>query len=202
MFKRALDLLFAAAGLILASPLFVVTAVAIKIGSPGPVLYRAPRLGRFGRPFFMLKFRTMVANADQIGQPATPEGDPRVTRVGHLLRRFKIDELPQLINVVWGEMSLVGPRPEAALFFEYYSPEEKQTVLSVRPGMTDWASIRFHDEGRLIVGDDPVKIYLETIKDEKVKMQMEYVRSHSCRQDLRIIIATLQTVVESRLRRS
>src|SRR5215813_4854333 len=156
MSKRAFDLFFSTMGLVVFSPLFLVITLMIKLNSPGPAFYTGTRLGQFGRKIRMYKFRTMVANAEKQGPLATPEGDARVTTVGRFLRKYKLDELPQLINVVKGEMSLVGPRPEAPLYFEYYSKEEREAVLSVRPGMTDYGSMRFHDEGKLIVGDDPV----------------------------------------------
>lgn len=149
----------------------------------------------------MLKFRSMDVDADKVGALITPDGDPRVTRVGVFLRKFKFDELPQLINVVKGEMSLVGPRPEAALYFDYYTPYEKQEILSVRPGMTDYGSLRFHNEGRLLAGSaDPIKTYLEQIRDKKVRAQLDYIRDQSLLLDIKIILLTIGAVVTTRMK--
>lgn len=200
MAKRAFDLLFSIIGLVLLSPLFLVVALIIKLTSSGPVFYRGTRLGQFGRTIRMYKFRTMVADAERQGPPATPEGDARITRIGKFLRKYKLDELPQLINVVKGEMSLVGPRPEAPLYFDYYTKEEKEAILSVRPGMTDYGSLRFHDEGKLITGDDPVGVYVSKIKPEKIKLQLEYIRNQSLAVDLGIIFKTISTIITTRLR--
>jgi len=199
MRKRLFDIVFSVTGLVVLLPVFLVICVLIKLGSLGPVFYRGLRLGRFGRSFRMYKFRTMVADAETLGQLATPEGDPRVTRIGGILRRYKLDELPQLINVLKAEMSLVGPRPEAPLYFDYYTEEERETILSVKPGMTDYGSLRFHDEGKLIVADDPVRAYVERIKPEKVRLQREYIRKQSLREDFRIIFGTLKTILTTRL---
>jgi len=199
MAKRAFDLLCSIAGLVLLLPAFCVIAVLIKLGSRGPVFYRGVRLGRFGKAIRMYKFRTMVANAESVGMMGTPEGDKRITSVGAFLRKFKLDELPQLINVLKGEMSLVGPRPEAPFYIEYYSQEERDAILSVRPGMTDYGSLHFHDEGKLIAGADPVGTYVREIKPEKVRLQLEYIRRQSVVEDMRIILATLGVILRTRL---
>jgi lipopolysaccharide/colanic/teichoic acid biosynthesis glycosyltransferase len=144
--KRAFDLASATAGLVLLSPLFLALAVAIKIESRGPVFYRGVRVGRGGRPFRIFKFRSMVADAERRGASSTNAADPRVTRCGTVIRRFKLDELAQLINVLRGDMSLVGPRPEVQKFVDLYTDEEK-AILSVRPGITDWSSIRLTTGG-------------------------------------------------------
>ena len=146
--RRIVDLIASLSGLLILSPFFVVLGSLIKLDSKGPVFYGGERLGRFGKPFNMLKFRTMCSNVEEAGALITPEGDSRITRLGGFLRKYKLDELPQLINVVKGEMSLVGPRPEASFYFQYYAEDEKHTIHSVRPGMTDYGSLRFHDEGR------------------------------------------------------
>lgn len=199
--RRLLDLTGSAVGLLCLLPLFTIIGVLVKLDSKGPVFYRATRLGRHGKPFKMLKFRSMHTDADKLGALITPDGDPRVTRLGGLLRRFKFDELPQLINVLKGEMSLVGPRPEAALYFDYYSPDEKQAVLSVRPGMTDYGSLRFHDEGRILAGSaDPVKTYLEQIRETKVRAQLDYIRDRSLMVDIKIILLTIGVVVTTRMK--
>jgi lipopolysaccharide/colanic/teichoic acid biosynthesis glycosyltransferase len=200
MAKRWFDVIFSAIGLVVLSPVLVLIAILIKATSPGPVFYRSERRGRFDKPFRIWKLRTMVAEGEKIGPLATPEGDPRITKVGRVLRKFKLDELPQLINVLVGEMSLVGPRPEAELYFQYYTPEERKTILSVRPGMTDYGSLYFHDEGKLLEGsDDPVKTYIEKIKDKKVQIQMEYIRDRSLWVDIKVILATITTIITTRI---
>jgi succinoglycan biosynthesis protein ExoA len=197
--KRLLDLTGASIGLVLASPLLIALYLLVRWDSPGPVLYRGDRLGRFGKPFQMLKFRTMKENAQ--GLPITVEGDQRITRVGRFLRRYKLDELPQLINVVRGEMSLVGPRPECAFYFQYYADEERRLIHSVRPGLTDYGSLRFHDEGVLIGSSpDPVKLYLEQIRHEKVREQLRYIREQSLWTDVKIIVTTIAIIIATRLR--
>ncbi len=144
----------------------------------------------------MLKFRTMVVNADKIGGPSTSADDPRVTRIGAFLRRYKLDELPQLINVVKGEMSFVGPRPEVLDEVNKYTSEERK-LLSVRPGITDWASIKFRNEGEILRGSpDPHATYLEKIRPEKVRLGLEYVDKSSLMTDIRIILGTLKAIAE------
>ena len=198
--RRLLDVCGAAAGLLCLLPLFLLISIWIKIDSKGPVFYRAIRLGRYGKPFQMFKFRSMRADADKVGALITPDKDSRVTRVGGFLRKFKLDELPQLINVLKGEMSLVGPRPEAALYFDYYSPDEKRAVLSVRPGMTDYGSLRFHDEGRLLAGSaDPIQTYLD-LREPKVRAQLEYIRDQSLLLDIKIIFRTIGVVATTRMK--
>lgn len=202
MGRRSFDIVGSAVGLILCLPLIAGLCLLVKIDSRGPVFYRGERLGRHGKPFSMLKFRTMRPDSEQAGPPITPNGDRRITRIGALLRRFKLDELPQLINVLKGEMSLVGPRPEAAFYFQFYTAEEKDEILSVRPGMTDYGSLRFHDEGSLLAGEaDPVKAYVERIRDEKVSEQRRYIREQSLRTDIKVILMTLATIVTTRFSR-
>jgi len=189
------DIVFALLGLVLTLPLFAVIAFLIKRDSEGPVFYRAPRVGKDGKPFKMLKFRTMVANADKIGGPSTANDDPRITRVGRFLRRYKLDELPQLINVLKGEMSFVGPRPEVQQYVDMYTEEEK-AILTVKPGITDWASLWNSDEGAVLAGSpDPEKAYLELIRPTKIKLQLEYVRRRSFLTDLGILLRTVMAVV-------
>jgi lipopolysaccharide/colanic/teichoic acid biosynthesis glycosyltransferase len=193
--KRLFDIVFALLGLVLTLPLFAVIAFLIKRDSEGPVFYRAPRVGKDGKPFKMLKFRTMVANADKIGGPSTANDDPRITRVGRFLRRYKLDELPQLINVLKGEMSFVGPRPEVQQYVDMYTEEEK-AILTVKPGITDWASLWNSDEGAVLAGSpDPEKAYLELIRPTKIKLQLEYVRKRSFLTDLGILLRTVMAVV-------
>ena len=198
--KRIFDVVCSLFGLaVLLLPLLLV-AVLVKLQDWGPVFYQGTRVGRNGKPFRMLKFRTMVADAESLGGLATPEGDPRVTSVGALLRKFKLDELPQLLNVLRGDMSLVGPRPEAPVYFEHYLPEERAIILSVRPGITDPCSVRFHDEGKYLVGsDNPVAAYIDRIMKEKIQMQIDYIHKRTLLTDLRTILRTISTLVMTRL---
>jgi lipopolysaccharide/colanic/teichoic acid biosynthesis glycosyltransferase len=193
--KRLFDLVITSALLALLSPLLLAIAAAILITSGPPVLYRGRRIGRDGQPFDMLKFRTMVRNAETIGASSTSDDDPRITRVGAFLRRYKLDELPQLINVVRGEMSLVGPRPQVAWAVELYTDEERG-VLSVLPGITDYASMHFPDEGRILRGSvDPDADYMEKIHPTKMRLSLEYVRDRSLRTDLEILASTARTIL-------
>ncbi|MGC1107221.1 MAG: sugar transferase [Candidatus Acidiferrales bacterium] len=192
--KRFFDVTLAAASLFLLWPVMVVIATAARLDSSGPAFYRASRAGLGGKPFFILKFRTMVIGADKLGGPSTASDDPRITRLGRLLRKYKLDEFPQLINVLKGDMSLVGPRPEVLSEVQTYSAEERE-LLTVRPGITDWASLRFRDEGRILEGSpDPHQAYREKIRPEKIKLGLQYVHQHSFRTDLRILIETVRTV--------
>lgn len=196
MRKRAFDFVVSALGLIVLSPLLLVLALLIKTGSRGGVFYRGLRAGRFGKPFRIFKFRTMVVNADKIGGPSTSADDARITRIGAFLRRYKMDELPQLMNVVKGDMSLVGPRPEVLEEVILYNEQEKH-LLDVRPGITDWASIRFRNEGEILRGSaDPHQAYREKIRPEKIRLGLEYVQKHSFLTDCRIIFDTLKVIFE------
>lgn len=198
MIKRAFDVLSSAVVLALLSPVIGCIACLIKLEDGGPVFYRGVRTGRYGRRFRMLKFRTMVVNADRIGGSSTADGDPRITRIGRRLRRFKLDEIPQLFNVVRGEMSVVGPRPEVPRYTDLYSDEERR-ILDVRPGITDWASIWNPDEGALLKdAPDPDKAYEELIRPTKLKLQLRYVERHSFFGDLRIIFLTLLAMIRGR----
>lgn len=182
----------------LLSPVLLTLAILIKHEDRGPVFYRGIRVGRYGKPFRIFKFRTMVVNAEKIGGPSTADDDPRITRTGRFIRKFKLDELPQLINVLKGEMSIVGPRPEVQHYVEMYTEEEK-AILTVRPGITDWASIWNPDEGAILAGSpDPEKTYMEKIRPEKLRLQLKYVREHSFWIDLKIIFITLRTVIGKR----
>lgn len=200
MWKRLFDITFSTLGFLAVLPVLMVISLLIRRSSPGPVFYRGERVGRFGKPFRIFKFRTMVTDADRLGPLATPDNDPRVTALGKLLRKYKLDELPQLLNVLRGEMSLVGPRPEAALYHVYYTEDEKKKILSIRPGMTDYGSLTFHDEGKLLEGSkDPVMDYIRKVKNEKVKLQMKYIEEQSVWLDFKIILQTIWTVFKSRL---
>lgn len=196
MIKRLLDLAAASIGLAAAGPLLVLVGALIKREDGGPVFYHSTRVGRDGRSFKMYKLRTMAPGADKVGGPNTADDDPRLTIVGKALRKYKIDEIPQLINVLVGDMSLVGPRPEVPEYVALYTPEERQ-LLSVRPGITDWASIRFSNEGEILRGSlDPEQAYFEKIRPEKIRLGLDYVRYHTLFTDLQILAATVKAVLE------
>ncbi|MDP3991297.1 MAG: sugar transferase [Candidatus Colwellbacteria bacterium] len=198
MIKSLLDLVFASLGFLLLSPILLAFAIWIKLDSPGPVFYRGVRAGKNFKPFRIFKFRSMVVNAEQIGGPSTPGDDPRVTKSGKFLRRFKLDELPQLINVVKGEISLVGPRPEVMEYAKLYTGEEK-IVYSVKPGMTDYASLWNIDEGAVLAGakttEEAERKYLKEIRPEKVRLQMKYVKEMSVWTDIKIILLTVKSIL-------
>ncbi len=197
MLKRLFDIIFSFIGLVVLFPFFIFIAILIKLDSKGPVFYRGIRVGRFGKPFKIFKFRTLVANAERIGGPSTANDDPRITKVGRIIRKHKLDELPQLINVLVGNMSLVGPRPEVPFYVNMFTEEEK-AILSVRPGITDWASLWNPDEGKTLAGSsDPEKAYQEKIRPEKIRLQLKYVREHSFATDLKILLQTLKKLTQS-----
>jgi len=194
MNKRIFDIVISSISLLILSPLFLIISLLIKLDSCGPVFYRGIRIGQFGKPFKIYKFRTMVVNADKIGGPSTADDDPRITRIGKILRKYKFDELPQLINVLKGEMSIVGPRPEVPFYVNMFTEEEKK-ILSVKPGITDWASLWDCDEGAILKGSpNPEKTYMEKIRPIKIKLQLKYVDNHSFFTDLKIIFLTILTI--------
>ena len=198
MMKRAIDLVVSGILLAFLAPIFLVVAVLVAVDSRGPVFYRQARIGREGRTFRMFKFRTMAVDADRRGGPSTPDDDPRITRVGRWLRKRKIDELPQLINVLQGDMSLVGPRPEVPVYVALYTGEERD-ILSVRPGITDWATLWNPDEGAVLAGrPDPEQAYLELIRPQKIRLQLEYVHRHSVAVDVKILAQTALVLVFGR----
>ena len=173
-------------------PVFGIVGILIKLDSTGPVFFRQLRVGRHGKPFRIFKFRSMVVDADRLGGPSTAADDRRITRTGRWIRRFNLDELPQLINVLRGEMSIVGPRPEVPEYVALFNEEEKE-ILSVRPGITDWATLWIRDEGRLLAGsEDPERTYLEKIWPEKHRLALEYVRRQSLAVDFDIMVKTLK----------
>lgn len=193
--KRAMDIVISAGALCVLWPLFLVIALAIVVGDPGPVFYRQVRIGRGGKPFRIFKFRTMVVNAEKKGLSITVGRDSRITRVGAFLRRTKLDELAQLLNVLAGQMSFVGPRPEVPRYVEMYTPYQRQ-VLLVRPGITDYASIAYRNENDLLAGaDDPERLYVETIMPDKIELNMKYLHEISPLADLRLIMKTIVAVV-------
>ena len=197
MVKRVLDTILVLAGLIVTAPLFLFIALAIKLDSPGPIFYSGSRIGKDGKPFPMYKFRSMVSDADAVGGASTAGDDPRLTRVGKLLKKFQLDELPQFLNILKGEMSLVGPRPEVPFYVDMMTEEERRVILSVRPGMTDWASLWNFHEGEILRGSpDPEKTYQEKIRPEKIRLQMKYVKERNFLIDLKIILQTIRQVFQ------
>jgi len=191
--KRVFDLVLSVLALAVVWPVFVAIAIAVKLDSPGPVFYRGVRTGRYGHPFRIYKFRTMVPDAASLGGGSTAKDDPRITRVGHLLRKYKLDELPQLLNVIKGEMSLVGPRPELPQYTSQYTVQE-QAILSVRPGITDYSSIEYIDLAEVLGGDDVDRVYEEKVLPRKNQMRLKYVAERSFWLDLRLILLTLVKV--------
>ena len=193
--KRMFDVAAALTGLVLLAPLFVVVAVWIRLDSPGPVFFRQERVGRGGVPFRIHKFRTMRVAAESPGPALTIGADPRITRAGAFLRRTKLDELPQLIDVLRGDMSIVGPRPEVPHFVAAYPPELRAKVLSVRPGITDPASLQFRDESTLLArAADPEREYRDVVLPAKLRLAADYVDKASLAGDLRLIASTLRAM--------
>jgi len=200
--KRIFDVVAAAVGLVLLSPVFLVAAVLVKLTSAGPVFFRQERMGRGFRPFRIYKFRSMVSDAPSRGGAVTAGEDPRITRIGRFLRKTKIDEIPQLINVLAGDMSLVGPRPEVPKYVDMFR-EDYETILGVRPGITDLASLAFRDEAALLGrADDPEEEYVTRILPEKIRLAKQYIARASLRFDLKIIFMTMARLTADRFRRS
>lgn len=191
MAKRLLDLVVSAVGLVILAPFFLLFAVAIKVDSRGPVFYLQERVGKGGTLFRLFKFRTMRVGADKATAITVGQRDPRITSVGHFLRRFKLDELPQLINVLKGEMSLVGPRPELKRFVDIYQGDQRK-VIEVTPGITDYASLEFRNENELLEGKpDPLDFYTKEILPKKLELNLKYIREQSFWTDVRIIVLTI-----------
>lgn len=195
MIKRLFDLVLSALGLLLLAPVLLAIALWIKLDSPGPVFFRQVRVGRHGVPFRIFKFRTMRLDSERDGK-LTVGADHRITRSGHFLRRYKLDELPQLIDVLRGTMSLVGPRPEVPEYVAHYPPGVRERVLSVRPGITDEASIEMVDENAVLAQyADPVKAYLDVILPQKLDRYLDYVANPSMIRDISIIIRTFRKIL-------
>lgn len=194
--KRLFDIVASGLGLLVLSPILIIVAIWIKLDSEGPVFYRQVRVGRYNKDFRIFKFRSMRIGSDK-GSLVTIGGrDPRVTRSGYFIRKFKIDELPQLINVFIGDMSLVGPRPEVRHYVNYWTPEQMR-ALNVRPGITDPASIRFRNENELLEkAEDPEKYYIEVIMQEKLKLYLEYVENASFWYDIKLIFQTFWVIIK------
>ena len=196
MAKRAFDVLLSSLGLLMLSPVLIAIAVAVKLDSPGPVFYRQERVGRFGRSFRIHKFRTMHHNPQGLGLQITVGRDPRITRVGHVLRETKLDELAQLIDVWLGDMSLVGPRPEVPRYVAHYPADMKTKVLSVRPGITDIASIEYRDENRILAqAADPEQAYIHEVMPHKLALAAQYVDRASVWLDVQLIWRTVRAIV-------
>ena len=190
--------MFSVLGIVAASPLLIAVAFLVKKEDGGPVFYRGARVGKGGNIFRILKFRTMEVNAEKIGGASTADDDPRITRIGKFLRKYKLDELPQLFNILLGEMSFVGPRPQVVSDVALYT-EEERAILSVLPGITDYASIQFHNEGEILKGHpDPDRAYMKLIRPEKIRLQLEYVRTRSFILDMKILAATAATLFATR----
>ena len=193
--KRAMDIIISGGALAVIWPLLLLIALAIKIDDPGPVFYRQVRVGKDGKEFRIFKFRTMVVDADKKGLAITVGRDNRITRMGRLLRKTKLDELAQLINVFTGEMSFVGPRPEVPKYVNMYTPYQRQ-VLLVRPGITDYASIAYRNENDMLEGaEDPEKMYIDVIMPDKIELNMKYLREISPLADIRLILSTIIAVI-------
>ena len=197
MLKRLFDIAASLAGLVVLSPVLVVIAVLIKRDSPGPVFFRQERIGRGGVPFRIHKFRTMTVQAPSLGPQITIGNDNRITRIGGFLRHYKLDELPQLLDVLLGSMSIVGPRPEVPKYVALYPADIKQTVLSVRPGITDLASIEYRSESELLgKSSNPEHTYIHEVMPAKLKYCVQYVEQHSLLLDLQIIVRTFLAILK------
>lgn len=191
---RIFDILLATLGLVILSPLLIFVYVAIVLESRGGGFYRQERTGRYGKPFRLIKFRSMNVNADKHGLITVGGHDNRITRVGYYIRKYKIDELPQLINVVKGDMSIVGPRPEVKKYTDLYT-EEQRKILDVRPGITDYASIKYVDENEILgTSDNPERIYIEHIMPDKIKLNMIYISQNDIKEYFKIIFLTLTNI--------
>lgn len=197
LLKRLFDLFFSLLGVIMLLPLFLFISLWIKIDSSGPVFFRQERVGRFGKNFRIFKFRTMCLDAENKGRQITVGEDPRITSSGRFLRHYKLDELPQLLNVVSGEMSLVGPRPEVPRYVALYPPAVRDQILSVPPGITDYASIEYKDENAILgQADDPDKAYVEEVMPVKLHFCQRYVAERSLWVDFKLIVGTLKAILK------
>jgi hypothetical protein len=194
--SRLLDLVLASFALILFSPLFIIIAVWIKLDSPGSALYKQLRVGQYGKEFWLYKFRSMNANADKDSLLTFGETDNRITSSGKFIRKYKLDELPQLFNVLSGDMSIVGPRPEVKKYVDLYSDEQK-TVLNVRPGITDYASIVYYNETEILSKQtNPEAYYINTIMPDKIKLNQKYIQNPSLLNYFRVILFTIKAVLK------
>lgn len=196
MLKRSFDIFVSGVGIVLLCPLLLLIALLIKLDSSGPIFFRQERVGLLGKKFQIHKFRTMEVESESKGLQITVGLDRRITRTGFFLRKYKLDELAQLIDVLFGDMSLVGPRPEVTPYVEYYPPEARAIVQSVKPGITDWASIKFKDESQILAAaSDPHLAYINEVMPIKIKYYIDYAQEHSFWGDLRIIFATFSSLI-------
>ena len=194
MLKRSFDIFFSFCGLIILSPLFLIIFVLVKTESKGPAIYKQTRVGKNGKDFSVLKFRSMKQDSESKGLLTVGGKDPRITKTGYFIRKYKLDELPQLINVLIGDMSFVGPRPEVRKYVSLYDESQKK-VLYVNPGITDVASIKYRNENELLEGsDDPETFYIKEIMPVKLKMNLEYINDRSFFKDIKVILNTLKTI--------
>ena len=194
MLKRSFDFVFSLVGLCILTPLLLLISILVKADSKGPVFYLQQRVGKGGQLFGLLKFRTMQVDADKLTAITVGKRDPRITRLGYYLRKYKLDELPQLINVIKGEMSLVGPRPELKKFVDLYT-DEQRLVISIRPGVTDLASIEYRNENELLEGkDDPIGYYIQEIMPHKLELNRYYLQHQSLKLDVQILFMTAVSI--------
>ena len=189
--KRTFDIVMSLIGIIILSPIFIIVSILIKIDSPGNILFLQKRVGRYGKEFNIYKFRTMISDAEKLGKQITVGEDSRITKIGAILRKFKIDELPQLFNVLNGDMSLVGPRPEVPKYVSLYTEKQKK-VLSIRPGITDMASLRYRDENDILGKvDNPEEYYINVIMQDKLNLNLEYIEKSNIIFDISLILKTI-----------
>ena len=194
--KRAMDVVISGGALLVLWPVLLIVALLIKIDDPGPVFYRQVRVGKDGKEFRIFKFRTMVVDADKKGLAITVGRDNRITRMGRFLRKTKLDELAQLLNVFLGDMSFVGPRPEVPKYVNMYTPYQRQ-VLLVRPGITDYASIAYRNENDMLAGsEDPERMYIDVIMPDKIELNMKYLREISPVADIKLIFGTIAAIIK------
>ena len=195
MFKRLFDIIFSALGIIILSPIFLLLWFTIKLESHGPALFMQTRVGKNNKDFKLIKFRSMYLNSESFGQLTVGMRDPRITNVGYTLRKYKLDELPQLLNVLKGDMSLVGPRPEVRKYVNMYTPEQMK-VLEVNPGITDYASIQFINENQLLANaENPNEYYINNIMPKKLEMNLQYIKSNNPFKDISLILKTIFRII-------
>jgi lipopolysaccharide/colanic/teichoic acid biosynthesis glycosyltransferase len=196
MIKRLFDIVCSTVGLLILSPLFIVLSLCIYKDSKGPLLFHQLRIGKNGKPFYIHKFRTMIQNAELLGERITVKNDPRITKCGKILRKYKLDELPQLFNVLKGEMSIVGPRPEVPEYVDLYPEDIKNKVLSVLPGITDLAAVEYRSENDMLLKEgDPRRDYIERILPKKLELYVDYIDKRSLLLDLSIILRTIIAII-------
>ncbi|HHV38505.1 MAG TPA: sugar transferase [Tepidimicrobium sp.] len=194
--KRLFDIVVSFIGLVFLLPIFLIISIIIKLDSKGPIFFRQVRIGKEGRRFKIYKFRTMIVDAEAKGMQLTVDGDNRITRSGHFLRKYKIDELPQLINVLIGDMGFVGPRPEVPKYVAMYNEKQKE-ILKIRPGITDIASIRYRDENAILAQSrDPEQTYINEIMPDKLRLNFKYIENMSVIYDIRLIFETVLKIVK------